>query len=131
MSCVVLHHPSKPSYHGLQCELLKHFHMPLPFSGIKSKTMKYTNGKTSKSLYMVHGPLYSSNEDFTKHHLYKQWSQILFSFIMHVFSAVVLRNLKYNMGLWFPSEIIWLVCFLKVNMPYGTSPRPSLDQTEK
>lgn len=35
-------------------EFLKHSHMPEPFCGIKSKTMKYTEGKTSKNVSVAH-----------------------------------------------------------------------------
>lgn len=41
--------------------------------------------------------------------------------LTHVFSAVVCRSWNAVWGLWIPSEIIWLVCFLKINVPYGTS----------
>lgn len=110
----------KPSQAAM-CSYLSIFICHGLFTGIKSKTMETHRRENIQKC--VHGPWqgHSSNMDFSKHRLYKRRSQILSSFITHAFSAVVCRSWNAVWGLWLPSEIIWLVCFLKINVPYGTS----------
>lgn len=110
----------KPSQAAM-CTYLSIFICHGLFTGIKSKTMETHRRENIQKC--VHGPWqgHSCNMDFSKHRLYKRRSQILSSFITHAFSAVVCRSWNAVWGLWFPSEIIWLVCFLKINVPYGTS----------
>lgn len=126
MSCASSHAiHQNPAITGRSVEMLKHFHMPEPFYWEKEQDHE-THGRENIQ-QSVHSPWHwhSSNKGFSG------FSPPMWSPIRHVFPAAFSRSWNARWRLWFPCEITHLVCFLRINGPYGTSPRLGSDQTEQ